>query len=153
MTSEIASTFSFSIPPYGVTAQTRAPLVLVAAGDERTRREVRKVAQEQGFGIHEVSDGVDAVEAAIRLVPAAVILDRVLPRLGAEEVAVRLKENVATNSIPLFALADSAELGSQSGLFEAYVPKPLDAAALAAALGGVQHPGDPGILTSSGARP
>ena len=147
------STFSFSIPLYGVTAQTRAPLVLVAAGDERTRREVRKVAQEQGFGIHEVSDGVDAVEAAIRLVPAAVILDRVLPRLGAEEVAVRLKENVATNSIPLFALADSAELGSQSGLFEAYVPKPLDAAALAAALGGVQHPGGPGILTSSGARP
>ena len=60
---------------------------------------------------------------------------------------------MATNSIPLFALADSAELGSQSGLFEAYVPKPLDAAALAAALGGVQHPGGPGILTSSGARP
>jgi signal transduction histidine kinase len=147
------STFSFSIPLYGVVAQTRAPLVLVAAGDERTRREVRRVAQEQGFGIHEVSDGVDAVEAAIRLVPAAVILDRVLPRLGAEEVAVRLKENVATNSIPLFALADSAELGSQSGLFEAYVPKPLDAVALAAALGGVHHPSDPGLLTGPGAGP
>jgi CheY-like chemotaxis protein len=132
-------------------AQTRAPLVLVAAGDERTRREVRRVAQDQGFSIHEVSDGVDAVEAAIRLVPAAVILDRVLPRLGAQEVAVRLKENVATTSIPLFALADSTELGDQPGLFEAYVPKPLDAAALAAALGGVSHPGDRNILTSSGA--
>jgi signal transduction histidine kinase/DNA-binding response OmpR family regulator len=134
------STFSFSIPLYGVVAQTRAPLVLVAAGDERTRREVRRVAQGQGFGIHEVSDGVDAVEAAVRLVPAAVILDRVLPRLGAEEVAQRLKDNVATTSIPLFALADSAELGSQARLFEACVPKPLDAAALAAALGGVAHP-------------
>jgi len=137
------STFSFSIPLYGVMAQTRAPLVLVAAGDERTRREVRRVAQDQGFGIHEVSDGVDAVEAAVRLVPAAVILDRVLPRLGAEEVAERLKENLATTSIPLFALADRAELGSQAGLFDACVPKPLDAAALAAALGGVAHPGIP----------
>jgi len=135
------STFSFSIPLYGVTAQTRVPLVLVAAGDERTRREVRRVAQEQGFGIHEVSDGVDAVEAAIRLVPAAVILDRVLPRLGAEEVAGRLKENLATTAIPLFALADRAELGGPSGLFEAYVPKPLDPAALAAALGGLVHSG------------
>jgi signal transduction histidine kinase/DNA-binding response OmpR family regulator len=135
------STFSFSIPLYGVMAQTRAPLVLVAAGDERTRREVRRVAQDQGFGIHEVSDGVDAVEAAVRLVPAAVILDRVLPRLGAEEVAQRLKDNVATTSIPLFALADSAELGSQARLFDACVPKPLDAAALAAALGAVAHPG------------
>jgi GAF domain-containing protein len=147
------STFAFSIPLYGVKAQTRAPLVLVAAGDERTRREVRRVAQDQGFGIHEVSDGVDAVEAAVRLVPAAVILDRVLPRLGAEEVAERLKENVATMSIPLFALADRAELGDQSVLFDACVPKPLDAAALAAALGGLSHPGDPGLLTSSSAGP
>jgi GAF domain-containing protein len=137
------STFSFSLPLYGVTAQTRAPLVLVAAGDERTRREVRRVAQEQGFGTHEVSDGVDAVEAAIRLVPRAVILDRVLPRLGAEEVAARLKENLATTSIPLFALADSAELGGEPGLFDAYVPKPLDVSVLAAALLGVHQPGDP----------
>jgi signal transduction histidine kinase/DNA-binding response OmpR family regulator len=129
------SAFSFSIPLYGVTAQTRAPLVLVAAGDEGTRREVRRVAQDQGFGIHEVSDGVDAVEAAVRLVPAAVILDRVLPRLGAEEVAQRLKDNMATAAIPLFVLADRAELGSESRLFDACVPKPLDAAALAAALG------------------
>jgi signal transduction histidine kinase/DNA-binding response OmpR family regulator len=139
------STFSFSIPLYGVTAQTRPPLVLVAAGDERTRREVRRVAQEQGFGTHEVSDGVDAVEAAIRLVPRAIVLDRVLPRLGAEEVAARLRENVATTSIPLVALADSAELGGQSGLFDAYVPKPLDVSALAAALVGAHHPGDPGV--------
>jgi signal transduction histidine kinase/DNA-binding response OmpR family regulator len=147
------STFSFSIPLFGVTAQMRAPLVLVAAGDERTRREVRRVAQEQGFATHEVSDGVDAVEAAIRLVPAAVVMDRVLPRLGAEEVAARLKENVATTAIPLFALADTAELGGQSGLFDACVPKPLDAAALAAVLGGLAHPEDPGLLTSSGAGP
>jgi signal transduction histidine kinase len=139
------STFSFSIPLYGVAAQTRAPLVLVAAGDERTRREVRRVAQEQGFGTHEVSDGVDAVEAAIRLVPRAVVLDRVLPRLGAEEVAARLRENLATTSIPLVALADSAELGGPAGLFDAYVPKPLDVVALAAALGGVHHPGDPRV--------
>jgi CheY-like chemotaxis protein len=133
-------------------AQTRAPLVLVAAGDERTRREVRRVAQDQGFGIHEVSDGVDAVEAAVRLVPAAVVLDRVLPRLGAEEVAARLKDNEATTSIPLFALADSAELGSQSGLFDACVPKPLDAAALAAALGAVHPQGSPDVLTGPGRR-
>ena len=62
---------------------------------------------------------------------------------SAEEVAERLKENLATTSIPLFALADRAELGSQAGLFDACVPKPLDAAALAAALGGVAHPGIP----------
>jgi signal transduction histidine kinase/DNA-binding response OmpR family regulator len=128
------STFSFHVPLYGAAAQMRAPLILVAAGDEWTRREVRRVAEEQGFGTHEVSDGVDAVEAVLRLMPAAVVIDRVLPRLGAAEVAERLKENPATEAIPLFALAGAEDLGERAALFRAFVPKPLDPKALSAVL-------------------
>jgi signal transduction histidine kinase/DNA-binding response OmpR family regulator len=128
------STFSFQMPLYGAAAQMRAPLVLVAAGDEWTRREVRRVAEEQGFGTHEVSDGVDAVEAALRLMPAAIVLDRVLPRLGAAEVAERLKENPATEATPLFALALREDLGDRQGLFRGFVPRPLDPKALSAVL-------------------
>jgi CheY-like chemotaxis protein len=95
---------------------------------------VRRVAEDLGFGIHEVTDGVEAVEAAIRLRPTAIVLDRVLPRLGAEEVAERLRDNEATLSLPLFALANREELGAQAGLFRACVPKPLDRRTLAAAL-------------------
>jgi CheY-like chemotaxis protein len=133
------STFSFQVPLYGAAAQTRAPLVLVAAGDEWTRREVRRVAEEQGFGTHEVSDGVDAVEAALRLMPAAVVLDRVLPRLGAAEVAERLKENPATEGVPLFALAVREDLGERSGLFRGFVPKPLDPKALSTVLAAISR--------------
>jgi CheY-like chemotaxis protein len=131
------SSFSFTIPIYGTGEQTRRPLVLVAAGDERTRREVRRVAEELGFATHEVADGVEAVEAAMRLVPAAVVLDRILPKLGAREVAERLRESVATEGVPLFALADRSELEDPAGLFSGYVPKPLDPESLAAALGAV----------------
>jgi CheY-like chemotaxis protein len=131
------SRFAFALPLFGVAAQTRAPLVLVAAGDERTRREVRRVAEGLGYGTHEVADGVDAVEAAVRLVPAAVVLDRVQPRLRAEEVAERLKENVATESVPIFALAAEQDLGDKFALFTGCVPKPLDRAILAAALDAV----------------
>jgi CheY-like chemotaxis protein len=106
----------------------------VAAGDEWTRREVRRVAQSLGYATHEVSDGVEAVEAAMRLVPAAVVLDRILPRLGAGEVAERLKENAATEAVPLFALAAQADLGERSHLFAGYVPKPIDSSRLSAAL-------------------
>ena len=102
------SVFSFTLPLFGAGAQTRPPLVLVAAGDERTRREVRRVAEELGYAIHEVADGVEAVEAALRLLPAAVVLDRILPQLGAREVAERLRENTATEAVPLFALAAAA---------------------------------------------
>jgi signal transduction histidine kinase/DNA-binding response OmpR family regulator len=133
------SAFSFTLPLFGVAAQTRAPLVLVAAGDEWTRREVKRVAESRGYVTHEVSDGVEAVEAAMRLVPAAVVLDRILPRLGAGEVAERLKENAATESVPLFALAARDDLGERSHLFAGYVPKPLDANRLSEALEAVSR--------------
>ncbi len=128
------SAFSFALPLFGVAAQTRAPIVLVAAGDEWTRREVRRVAESHGYATHEVTDGVEAVEAAMRLVPAAVVLDRILPRLGAGEVAERLKENAATEAVPLFALAAQADLGERSHLFAGYVPKPIDSSRLSEAL-------------------
>ncbi len=136
----VGSTFSFSLPLFGAAAQTRAPLVLVAARDSGTRREVRRVAEDLGFGIHEVTDGVEAVEAAIRLRPTAIVLDRVLPRLRAEEVAERLRDNEATVSLPLFALANREDLGAQAGLFRGCVPKPLDRRTLAAALEGLRAP-------------
>jgi signal transduction histidine kinase len=134
------STFAFSLPMFGATAQARTPLVLVAAGDAGTRREVRRVAEELGYGIHEVSDGVEAIEAAIRLVPSAVVLDRILPRLRAEEVAERLRENQATVAVPLLALAAERDLGLSSQLFRACVPKPLDRGILASALGALRGP-------------
>jgi signal transduction histidine kinase/DNA-binding response OmpR family regulator len=134
------STFGFSLPLFGVAAQTRSPLVLVAAGDEGTRREVRRVAEELGYGIHEVADGVEAVEAAVRLRPAAVILDRILPRLQADEVAERLKENVVTAGVPLFVLAAEADVGPRVDLFRGFVPKPLDRGHLASKLNALLSP-------------
>ena len=74
------------------------------------------------------------MEAALRLLPAAVVLDRVLPRLRAEEVAERLRENQTTVSVPVFALAAAADLGERSALFKACVPKPLDRKSLEEAL-------------------
>jgi CheY-like chemotaxis protein len=55
-----------------------------------------------------------------------VIMDRVLPRLPAEEVAARLKANASTDGIPLFALAVAADVGDKADLFQGFVPQPLD---------------------------
>jgi CheY-like chemotaxis protein len=98
------------------------------------------VAEGIGYGTHEVSDGLDAVEAAVRLRPAAVVLDRILPRLQAHEVAERLRDNAATVGVPLFVLAAEADLGGRAGLFRGCVPKPLDRALLASVLGTLLSP-------------
>src|SRR5262249_60826018 len=123
-------TSSLALPHFGSAAQRRAPPGLVAARAPGTRREVRRVAEELGYAIHEVADGVEAVEAAVRLVPTVAVLDRILPRLTAEEVAERLGDQEATAGLPLFVLADREDLGDQAALFRACVPKPLDRRAL-----------------------
>jgi len=128
------STFSFTLPLFGSLAQTRRPLVVVAAADAGTRREVRRVAEGLGFAVQEALDGVEAVETTTRLRPAALVLDRILPRLGAEEVAERLLAHGATAVVPLVVLADSEDLGAKAGLFRACLPRPLDRKLLEAAL-------------------
>jgi signal transduction histidine kinase len=128
------SVFSFSLPRFGEAETARAPLLVVAAHDGGTRREVKRVAETLGYRTHEVADGVEALEAALRLRPSAVIMDRVLPRLPADQLAVRLKAHVRTSAVPLFALASRAEMGENATLFEAFVPQPLNGEQLAGAL-------------------
>jgi signal transduction histidine kinase/DNA-binding response OmpR family regulator len=128
------STFALSLPLYGVTAQTRAPLLLVAASDEATRRELRRIASELSYGVAEVQDGVEAIEASQRLLPAAVIVDRVLPKLGAVELAQRLRDTPQTSGVPVFVLASERDLGENASLFRACVEKPLDRPRLMLAL-------------------
>jgi signal transduction histidine kinase/DNA-binding response OmpR family regulator len=128
------STFAFTLPLFGALAQARPPLVLVAATDAGTRREVRRAAEELGFAVQEAADGVEAVEAAVRLRPAAVVLDRILPRLRADEVAERLAAQRATAGVPMIVLADAAELGPASALFRECLARPLEPERLLAAL-------------------
>ncbi len=134
------STFSFTLPLFGASAQSRTPVVVVAAADAGTRREIRRVAEDLGFAVHEASDGVEAIEAATRLRPAGVVLDRILPRLRAEEVAERLRAVEATRGIALVAVADAADLGPRAGLFRACLTRPLDRELLEAALEGLRAP-------------
>ena len=118
---EKGSVFTFTVPLFGAAAQTRPPMILVAAVDEQTRREVRRLADESGYAVQEAFDGVEAVESALRLLPAAVVLDRVLPKLRAEEVADRLRANPVTQRVPLLVLAAEAELGDRARLFDGFM--------------------------------
>jgi len=137
------STFAFTLPLFGAGAQSHAPVVVVAAADAVTRREIRRVAEEAGFSVEEAADGVEAVEATSRLLPAAVVLDRILPRLRAEEVAQRLGAHEATREVPLIALAVASDLGSQARLFRSCLGRPLDRRMLEAALEGLGAPVSP----------
>jgi CheY-like chemotaxis protein len=107
---------------------------VVATPDAGTRRDVRRAAEPLGFAVHEVQDGVEAVEAVARLRPAAVVLERILPRLGAEEVAERLRTQPATQAVPILLLGAADEAAGRTALFRECLPHPLDRRMLQAAL-------------------
>jgi len=77
---------------------------------------------------------VEAVEASARLRPAVVVLDRILPRLRADEVAERLRAQPVTRTTPLVVLAASQDLGSHAALFAECLSRPIDRRVLAEAL-------------------
>jgi CheY-like chemotaxis protein len=135
------STFRFELPLYGAAAQSHTPLLLVAARDGATRREVRRVAEAMGFSTHEVTDGLDALEAVVRLVPSVVVVDRVLPHLRGDEIAERLSGRESTRGIPIIALAAAEDLGATAARFCACVPKPVDPLVLEACLQNVRGRG------------
>jgi two-component system CheB/CheR fusion protein len=128
------STFSFTLPLFGAAAQARAPVIVVGAPDAGTRRDVRRAAEVLGFVVHEVQDGVEAVETAARLRPAAVVLERILPRLRADEVAERLQAQEATRAVPILLLGAADGSAFKAGLFRECLPHPLDRRMLQTAL-------------------
>lgn len=128
------STFRFRLPLFGALAQSQAPVVVVASADAGTRRELRRAAEGRGFAVEEASDGVAAVEAATRLRPAAVVLDRILPRLSAVEAAERLRGLAATRTVPLLVLSTAGDIGDKASWFRECLPRPVEAETLGAAL-------------------
>ncbi len=128
------STFSFTLPLFGAVAQASAPVIVVATPDAGTRRDVRRAAEPLGFAVHEVQDGVEAVEAAARLRPAALVLERILPRLRADQVAERLQAQAATRAVPILLLGAAGDTADPAGLFRECLPHPLDRRMLQAAL-------------------
>lgn len=146
----LGSTFSATLPLFGLSAQRRTPLVLVAAADPATRRQVRRAAEAVGFSVQEAADGVEALELALRLQPRALVLDSVLPHLRAEDLAERLESQPSTAGVALLALAAPEALGRSAGRFKACLPKPLEHAVLCAALEEVLlgTPRDPSLAES-----
>ena len=136
------SVFSFTLPLSGRPPRPGRRWSWWPPGDERTRREVRRVAEEHGYAIHEVADGVEAVEAALRLRARG---GRPRPRAAAAAGGggggAAAARTPPPQRVPLFVLAGAAELGEHAGLFDGFMPKPLDPRALLASRAGAARAG------------
>jgi diguanylate cyclase (GGDEF)-like protein len=100
---------SQSPEPRGPTSEVRCkrPLILYVEDQFITRSIYAAFLRRAGFRVAEVSDGVQAVERAIELVPDLVLMDLGLPVVDGLEATRRIKKNPKTRHIPVVALSAS----------------------------------------------
>ncbi len=114
----------------------RPPLVLVVEDMEEAYELVADTLAEAGFEVVGASNGIDAVDTAVRLLPDAIVMDLSLPLMGGCEAARLLKSDERTRGIPILALTghhNFLETARAAGC-DAFLTKPCPAPRLLEAL-------------------
>ena len=133
------STFSFWIPSISrPLAQAPSALdmglsdrkIVYVEDNEDARAVMAEVLASYGFDVIEAADGKTALALVVQTQPDVVLMDVGLPDMNGHEVAKRLKENPASQAIPLIALTgygqtSDRELATRAG-FSAHLVKPVD---------------------------
>ena len=132
--------FSLSLPAAGVlgVATPKQAVVLYVEDNPANIALMRQAATGLGLTLHAAATGVEGLDLARALQPDVILLDIGLPDMDGYEVKARLDADPVTRDVPVLALTAAVSpqdcaRGRLAG-FEAYLAKPLDLAALAAAL-------------------
>ena len=108
--------------------------ILVVEDNEKSMKLFRDVLQATGYRTLEASTGEDAVELALRHIPALVLMDVQLPGIDGVEALARLRGDARTASIPVLALTAQAMHGDRERFLAAgfadYLSKPVEIAEL-----------------------
>lgn len=108
--------------------------ILVVDDDAPTRVILRMVLENAGHEVVEAAHGAAALDIiGPDLLPDIVMTDLTMPNLSGKELIERLRSAPRTASIPIVVVSgnyDSARTLQASGLVEAVIDKPFDAADL-----------------------
>ena len=106
----------------------REPLVLVVEDYQDAREMYSAYLQFSGYRVAEATNGLEAIETAIQLMPDIILMDLALPKVDGWEATKRLKSDPRTKHIPIVALTGHALAGFAEGAREAgcdaFVTKP-----------------------------
>ena len=132
--------FSLSLPaaPAPGLASSRQAVVLYIEDNPANIALMRQAASGLGLTLHAATTGPEGLDLARALRPDIILLDIGLPDMDGYEVKARLDVDPLTRHVPVLALtaavsAPDRARGRAAG-FDAWLAKPLDLAALAAAL-------------------
>ena len=101
--------------------------ILIVEDDRRIQKALARQFLAEGYGVHVVGDGLEAMPACEAVKPVAVVLDLMLPGLSGREVCKSIKAWVAET--PVIILSAVSEVADKVLLLEMgaddYVTKPF----------------------------
>jgi two-component system cell cycle response regulator DivK len=104
-------------------------LILLVEDNELNMRLLNDVLEAHGYAILKTGTGEEAIELARREQPDVILMDIQLPDISGLEATRRLKEDPATQGIPVIAVTAFAMSGDERKIrdsgCDAYVPKPI----------------------------
>ena len=106
----------------------RHALVLVVEDYQDAREMYAAYLQFSGYEVAEATNGVEAIEKTLELMPDIILMDLALPKMDGWEATRRLKSDDRTKHIPIVALTGHALAGHAEGARQAgcdsFVTKP-----------------------------
>ncbi|MEZ5169760.1 MAG: response regulator [Acidimicrobiia bacterium] len=118
-----------------------AHVIVVADDDPDVAGAIEVNLSLEGYEVHVVSDGVEALDAAFTLEPDLIVLDWLMPRKDGLEVCRELRSDPRTADVPVVLLtaksqADDKVEGLTSGADD-YIVKPFEPSELVARVAGL----------------
>ena len=106
-----------------------AKRILIVEDNDLNMRLLKDVLEAQGYCVAAIGEGALAVDLARRFRPDLILLDIQLPDISGLEACRRLKQDAATQDIPVvavtaFAMAGDERRARDSGC-DGYVTKPI----------------------------
>ncbi len=104
--------------------------ILIADDDEKSVKLIRDVLQASGYAVAVARDGGEAVAAAKEQIPALILMDIRMPVVDGVAAMRELKDDPATEGIPIIAITAHAMQGDREKFlqqgFDDFLAKPLD---------------------------
>ena len=118
--------------------------ILAVDDEESIRNLVAVTLRNRGFDVETANDGVQAIDKAALWRPDLIILDVMMPNMNGWEARKKLRENPATEHIPIIILSAVGEFESQLAGMQSenddYLTKPFAPAELGALVEGMLDP-------------
>jgi CheY-like chemotaxis protein len=103
-------------------------MVLVVEDYQDAREMYAAYLQFSGYDVAEATNGIEAIEKALELMPDIILMDLALPKMDGWEATRRLKQDERTKHIPIVALTGHALPGHADGAraagCDSFVTKP-----------------------------